>query len=184
MDELFNSLVVTTLYVLAGEPIYPEESHLKWLVKDLSAELKKMNLTKYYVATDELQQQLSLIWIESTASYEKNKPSITKRSYLIRMSVWGLRDWLWRELRSRVRDTTPPKGKPEFTLDLKFLFEGADIAPLTLLTSYERYLIFLRYQQDKHIFEMADVIQKDEKTIRHQLKKALNKLRSASNAKE
>lgn len=129
-------------------------------------------------------QELSVIWLKAIKNYKKSKPNCNIRQYLIRMSVWGLRDWLQRE--SNIQMTAPIEEQEEqeeqpFTLDLPFLLYGSIYQPLQALTDYERYLIYLKYVDGKHIFEIAEHLQKDRSIVSKQLYAIHDKLRSQLN---
>ena len=72
----------------------------------------------------------------------------------------------------------PLKEELGFKLNVSFLAHGTDFYPLSELSPYERYLIFLKYQEDRNILEIAQVVQKDKMTIQRHLKKIHTKLRS------
>ena len=74
------------------------------------------------------------------------------------------------------------KAKPPFNLDLQFLLNGTDYFPLSELTAYERYLIYLKYKEGKTIVQISQVVQKERHTVSSHMKKATEKLRSLKNA--
>lgn len=136
------------------------------------------------IEDDDIVQELSLIWLKAIKNYHKSKPNCNIRQYLIRMSVWGIRDWLQREANIPL---SGPRKEPEeeqeypFALDLSFLLYGSIYEPLQDLTDYERNLIYLKHVEGKHIFEIAEHLQKDRSIISRQLTAVYEKLRSRFN---
>jgi hypothetical protein len=74
-----------------------------------------------------------------------------------------------------------PVEEPGFRLNLPFLARGTDFYPLSELSAYERYLIFLKYKEDRNILEIAQVVQKSKMTVQRHLKRIHTKLRSYAN---
>jgi len=117
-----------------------------------------------------------------------NKPRTSKKAFLIRVSIWKLRDWYTKEIKlsQPVFMTNYLEPKEEyhlpFKLNLKFLFHGTSFFPLSTLSSYERYLIFLRYKENKTLQEIADIVQKQRKVVAKHIKNTIYKLRSLRNA--
>jgi len=73
---------------------------------------------------------------------------------------------------------------PGFTLDLKFLLYGTEIYPLSTLTAYERYLIYMTYTEGKTLKEVAKVVRKHHITVKRQLRAIRNNLRRLSDEEE
>jgi hypothetical protein len=134
----------------------------------------------------DIQQELSLIWIGLVRKFRKSKPNIGIRSWLKRMSMWEIRDWYISKMKE---SPDPPKHYKSYTkepilfrLDLNFLLQGTSFFPLSCLNAYERYLIFLKFKQDKTIIEIADIVQKERRTVSRHIKQTLKRLRSINNA--
>lgn len=134
------------------------------------------------IERDDVEQELAMLWLLYARKYMESKPDIHIRQYLRRLSVWGLRQYFNRVTRPV---THAPLMVPEeeitdhgFKLDLQFLLKGTDFHPLSVLTPYERYLIFLKFKEEKTILEIAYIVQKTKKTVCVHLQKTIKKLRS------
>ncbi len=66
----------------------------------------------------------------------------------------------------------------DFEINFKFLIIGSDHLFLNDLTAYERYLLFLKFKEDKTIKEISILTQKHNETIQEHLAKIFNKIRS------
>ena len=121
-----------------------------------------------------------MAWLEAKAAYTKNKPKDnTLKGYLIRHTIWKMRDWLIAQ--TRVVKEYPyyyfSKEQSRFVLDLSFLIKGTKIFPFSKLNPYERYLIFLRFREERTIVEIAYIIQKHRCNISKDLYHTIDKLR-------
>lgn len=173
----FEKLCLTTINAINGTKYeYYKDNYLYRLI----CSMNKISC----IDDSDVVQQLYLIWLKAIKNYRISKPNIRIRRYLIRMSVWGIRDWLQAE--SNIPLSGPRKEPEEeqdypFTLDLSFLLYGSTYHPLQGLTDYERYLIYLKYVEGKHIFAIADHLQRDRGLVSKQLTTIHNKLRSRFN---
>lgn len=135
-------------------------------------------------AMRDVKQEFYLIFLEAERSYDKRKPKATFQSYAARRVAWGMRDYLIRT--SKIVTTYPyyyfTEEKPEFIIDLNFLLYGTGIYPLSELSPYERYLIFLRFREDKSILEISTIVQHNWLTVNTRLDAAIDKLRRLSDA--
>jgi DNA-directed RNA polymerase specialized sigma24 family protein len=138
----------------------------------------------YPLERADVSQELVFRWLIFIQKYYEAKPAITLKQYLIRRSIWTMRDW-FKLLMRKPPYETPIVILPKldsFVLNSKFLLYGTDVQPFDCLTSYERYLLFLKFKDDRTILEIADAVQKTKKTVRTQLKRIYNKLRSYEDA--
>lgn len=137
------------------------------------------------VSDDDIKQELYMIWLIGIKNYYISNPKCAVRKYLMRMSVWGLRDWLIKEanilMSAPVDENFDEEAECPFTLDLSFLLYGSSYPPLQELSNYERYLIYLKHVEDKHIIEIAKHLQKDRDLISKQITAIYNKLRGILN---
>lgn len=136
------------------------------------------------IDSEDVVQELACIWLKAIQNYNDSKPNCSIRQYLVRMSVWGIRDWLYKE--ANIPMSGPLIKQEEereypFALDLSFLVDGSSQVLFKDLTDYERYLIYLKYHEGKHIFEIAEHLQKDRSVISKQLYAIHDKLRSIFN---
>jgi DNA-directed RNA polymerase specialized sigma24 family protein len=133
--------------------------------------LSEINID-HYIDPEDIKQELYLIWIKAIRNYDKTNPPVSKKQYLIRMSVWGLRDWLIKESHTPLYcsdiEYNEEKDRLPFTLDLYFLLVG-DEKIFSCLTSYERHLLFLTYVEGKQAIHIAKHLQKDRSIIRRHL---------------
>ena len=137
--------------------------------EELYRKLKSLTRhNNFSLCREDIAQQLALVWTQGLANGSKGKGT---RSYILRLSVFGLRDWYRKELRAM------DKGESEYTertgrqIGLKWLFYGEDLTP------YERYLIFLRYTQELNILEMSELLKKERHKVSEMLTRAIEKLR-------
>jgi DNA-directed RNA polymerase specialized sigma24 family protein len=150
-------------------------------------EVSRTSSHHFRLYPEDIEQQLRVIWLEAIQSFEKSHPRIKLRQYLIRMSIWGLRDWLRKEghvvlIGPNWPDTWP--NIPIFSLGLGFLSLGSDWAPLASLTPYERYLIYLQFVDDKSILQISRIVQRDRHSISEDIEAILAKIRGKLNGKE
>jgi hypothetical protein len=132
-----------------------------------------------YPSREDMEQQLYLLWLVFFASYARSKPDVDIEKYLLMRSVWAMRDWVWQQMRvmttnGGLNGEVPGYG---FTLDMRFLMFGSGFYPLSELSPYERYLIFLRFSHDQSIEEMSKTLHKSRHVVGKQLNKTITKLR-------
>lgn len=175
----FDELVSTVESAYWYQPQLFSKPHLDYLYSSLTKERNGPKLEP-----GEIHQELIALWGEFYRKYQESKPEIHIRQYLIRRSVWGLRDWFNSQFKFYPA-APPPLDEEEtyshrvgFKLDLGFLFYGTRVFPLSILSPYERYLIFLKFKKERTILEIAGIVQKNKETVGFQLHKILKKLRS------
>lgn len=178
----FDELVETTIAAHHKLPIDLIKPHLLYLYKCLCILDNTFTYTR-----DDIIQQLRLIWFELFNKYNKTKPKIHIRQYLIRCSVWAIRDWMIKDMSIvssfKVKDAEDhfSLSEPEFKLDLHFLFYGSDYELIKHLSPYHRYLLYLIYTKDQSILEVASKIQKDRSIVSKDFKVLLQKLKERIN---
>lgn len=178
--EDFKQLVDTTYCALHKK----EKTYSRQHLSVLYCSIFHLDIREY-ISKEEIEQELAFIWLKSLKAFQESKPNIHVRQYLIRRSLWGLRDWL-RTVAARpigipFEDiTVEEKEIPQspFSLDLKFLIYGTDFEPLMTLTPYERYLVFLKFREDKTMLEIAHMVQKNHETIYEHFNQIISKIRS------
>jgi hypothetical protein len=117
-------------------------------------------------------QELRLLWLEYYYQFRQRgtKPSKLK-NYLLRRSIWGLRDWLRKEARVLSRDKySYPTDETENRLDLQWLVKGP-------LAPYERYVLYKLYREGLSESQLAKQLRRDWATISRVHKGALGTLR-------
>ncbi len=179
--DLFDDLVDMTYDTYWDQELYPKNKSLLALhgnLKELFQNKKRnLDLTK-----EEIEQQLALLWLGYDKQYysKKIKPTSSIKGYLTYRSIWGIRDWLKYELNIlKEYAYSFPEEDPiyEFKLDLNFLIKGVNYNLLANLSPYERYLIFLKFNEDKNLKEIAKIVQKDSRMIKKHLNSILYKLK-------
>jgi len=131
----------------------------------------------------DIKQEFFLLYIQYENKFDQRPQKSSFKSYITRRVTWGIRDWLVQ--RSQVVNHYSYyyfiEEKPEFVLDLNFLLHGTKIFPLSALSPYERYLIFLHFREEKSILEISRIVQHTRKTVQKRLDTALLKLRRLGN---
>ena len=186
MDELnrfrqdFKELVDTAYAAIRKKEKAVNKQHLSVLYNSISY----LDI-RQFVTKEDVEQELRYQWFLAIRSFQKTKPSVHIRTYLIRRSLWSLRDWA-RSLSlikthdhfiDNIPDTTETTHY-DFRLDLKFLIHGTEFTPLASLTPYERYLIFLKFREDKSTLEIAEMVQKTYETVYEHINEIIAKVRS------
>lgn len=158
----------------------------KELVSNNKAHLSILYSALYYIdiyeflSKEDIRQELSVMWLKYIKVYATTKPKVHIRTYLIRRSVWEIRDWFHKLARKKPIEILPKEESLhnfDFTIDLQFLLYGDKEGMLKDLTSYERYLIFLRFKEDKTIPEISFMVQKTSETVADHLSKILDKIK-------
>ena len=139
----------------------------------------------FYLTKEDLNQHLSLLWLSYYKQYtsKEKKPEVSLRTYLLRRSIWGIRDWLNYETNIITEDAYYTKNElveTGFKLDLKFLIEGTDFQLLSVLSPYERYLIFLKFKEEKSILQMSFILQKDRRIVKKHFDLIMQKIKENS----
>lgn len=184
----FNSIINITYYSVRACPVVSlkgwRHTLHTYVINTISKYGEILPLSK-----KEIRQELFLMWIQFSQEFKKYQPKIHIRQYLIRRSVWALRDWINAQCNqqfipvSLVSDKQPKDIQDfGFMLDYKFLVYGTGWYPLCLLSPYERYLVFLKFVEDKSIMEISYIVQKDRLTVKQQLDGIIKDFRSRLNA--
>lgn len=168
----YENIITTVLEAYQSLPLSIQCNYCKVLYKSLTSER-----TNFIFEEQDLRQQLSLIWIELVNKFNKNKPRIHLRQYLIKCSSWIIRDWFKHQMLTRSNDKIQTESFPlPFTLDVNFLLNGTNYFPLNTITPYERYLLYLQYKEEKNISQIAYIVQHDRLTITRQMHILASKL--------
>jgi len=169
LDEMYAAAMSTILH---GKDDYAH--HYLWGLR-LQQEIQE--LCPLDIDQNDVFQQICLIWWQSWKTYKGSIQGLKR--YLIQRTIWGLRDWLIKQ--SNIVGIYPYyyflEEKPEFLLDLSFLAYGTRVYPFSTLAPYERYLIFLRYREEKTILQISKVVCKNKNTVQKELCWILDKLR-------
>jgi len=161
----YEDLVEAAWRAYTARPIPSTKGHIRAIGRCISADLYGQ------LEEEDFRQQLAMLWTDYYAQYVQNKPNSRLRSYLLRRSVWGLRDWL-----QGIGHETDEIGRYDpATSSWDFSWITTTDLPLT---KWEKYLIYLKYGQEKSINEIAEILQKDRKTIRTRLEEIFGQLRS------
>lgn len=175
----FEEIVDTVYKAYSKQPLISAKKYLVVLYDSISS----LEAT-FPLDAEDIRQELVFRWLIFISKYYEAKPNVKLRQYLIRRSIWAMRDWFHLLMKKPVWDT-PVIVFPEFNsfvLNFKFLIHGTDVAPFDILSPYERYLIFLKFKEERTILEIAKAVQKTRKTVKAQLKSIYDKLRSHSDA--
>lgn len=175
----FRVMVNTTYEISNGGYMRSTSGYTKTLARALREVMNGVDRRRRILKED-ISQQLALLWLEYNKEYDIRKPHVSRRRYLIWRSIWGLKDWLRNELKLHdipVDPWTLPK-EPRQKIDVHFLVAGSKNYPFSLLSPYERYLLFLRFYKDLSLVEMASLMKKSTPTVRKQLTQVIQKLRS------
>ena len=176
----FNELVNVTFDTYWELNALPKEKFSTILHKTL---LESMGDKKrsFYLTKEELKQHLSLLWLTYYKQYnlKDKKPETSLRSYILRRSIWGIRDWLKYELSIVTEEFRTEEEESEigFKIDLMFLLQGAECVLLRELSPYERYIIFLKFKEEKSILQMSRILQKDRRVIKNHFDSIILKIK-------
>lgn len=182
----FNALVDTTWKAHQGHLLYPTKPYLKRLLL-MIYKIQEGRSSAFVITKCDIRQELLMLWVTYVKKWkERRDKSTSLKSYLLGCSIWGLRNWYAKEMKSLSHISVLSSGDPAppFKLDLLFLADGTTFFPLSELTSYERYLIFLKYAEEKNILEIAGMVRRSRDTVTKQLNRTMYKLRSFVNAEE
>lgn len=185
----FNQLVYTVKRTHQGHGVYNNLWYVQALHKSLKKVYKKQH-NQMPLLKEDIEQELRTLWLEYVKLWELNKPPVKLGTYLLRRSVWGLRDWVSSQVRfvTESPEYTCEKDfavhiigidRPDdlFKIDIGFLLHGCSMFPISELSPYERYLILLNFKEEKNILEIARTVQKDRGLVGRQLKAVIEKLR-------
>lgn len=184
----FDELVTVVVAVHNGLPVPARNNHQKKLARDLK-ELKRKYRSNFSIDKKDIEQELTLMWYQYAGQFEDRSPKVRFKRYLMRRSIWGLRDWYKDQVKCQSHTAMFITGADQttdfpFKLDLSFLLYNVSPEPLNMLSPYERYLIFLKFTEEKNILEIASVVQKDRGVVSRQLDDVITKLRRLYNAQQ
>lgn len=173
----FNSLAQAVHLASKGlEPIYKNRYDLV-----LYDSIKHIEPVRTLELSD-IKQELRMFWFLFVNKWHETQPEITLRQYILRRSLWALRDWYTWAMKPNgySHERSPVNVTPTFPfeLDIDFLILGSDIYPFSLLTSYQRYILYLKYKQELSNNEIAHTVIKTKKTIGLEVNKIIRFLRS------
>lgn len=179
----FEEIVDLVWNIYNKRPVFPEHTHLRAL-KDHLLESQRKHSNNFVIQKEDVSQQLSLLWLGYEKKWKQKQTHVSLRHYLIQCSPFGMRTWFNRQISVPLHGTPPTPSETrtsEFQLDLGFLRDGTSYWPLCNLSPYERYLIFLKFSEDKSIVEMTYTVQRHREVVSKQLRQILNRLRSEIN---
>jgi len=176
----FNELVNITYDTYWELNPLPREKFSNILCETLKTSLMGKERS-FDLSKEDLKQHLSLLWLSYYRQYQSKKPETSLKGYILRRSIWGIRDWLSYEM-NIVTEFYDPDLKEEnfdfgFKLDLIFLLQGSDFNFLKGLSPYERYIIFLKFKEEKSILQMSHILQKDRRVIKNHFDSIILKLK-------
>lgn len=185
--EEYNMLVDTMHRAISSRSpvLYLEAPWVENFYYTIS-DIRNESESDYIITEEEIRAQLSYMWIDFVSQYNERTPNVHIKRYLISRSVWGLRDWYRYQMNICTQDYSPgltlPATQEEevdvgFRLDVGFLLFGTYFFPLSELTPYERYIIFLKYREEKTILEIARIVQKSSSHVKRVLHSTTNKLK-------
>jgi DNA-directed RNA polymerase specialized sigma24 family protein len=181
----FKELVNIVERVHNDKETFGLEGHLKALYEELQ-EIREEYPDPFYLSKVDLKQELYAIWLKLIHRFSTKQPACHIKSYLLRCSVWELRDWY--KSQAKIVTYTPilleedaSETEYEFALNLSFLMYGTNYFPLCELSAYERYLIFLKFKEEKNILEIAYTVQKGRNCVARHLNEIYMKLRRLIN---
>ena len=179
--------MVEAAYRASRKRAYSTDNAFAKTLLDMVRKLR--NTRRSQIEKRDIEQQLALLWLEWHRLYRsKTGRKVRLRNYLLRRSVWGLRNWLRKEMSgprpvSLADFKSNPKARKHL-FDLHWLLFGdkEEDGPLFMLTAYERYLLYMRHVQGLYIDEVAKIVHKNRKTVMKSLVEIISKIRSHSNA--
>jgi len=173
----FNLLVSVVYDTHQGNPPQSTRGDVKYLVK-LVQENSQLDYNQFALEKEEVEANLRCWWVGYVKAYARQKPGIHIRQYIIRRSLFDLRDWYLHEM--RIRSSGPiyvPKKAQVYEIDLGYLLTGESTSALSALTAYERFLIFLKFNRGMNTLRIAKLLQRKRGTVAVQMKETLNKVR-------
>ena len=164
----FEGLVDTVFAASQKKKYSPQSSYEKALL----SKLRRIHTENIFsLDREDISQELSLIWLRILSGKKTKKQSL--KPYLLRLSVFELITWY--RTQKRIFDRQPIPTIDYITIkDSYYLFIGES----NTLTSFEYYLIYLRFIQDLSIMDITKKIKKDKRTTKKlfdQIKKQLRR---------
>lgn len=176
-QEEFNEFVDIAHSSFQGEWSPATNNHSVRL-RDIIDEVIRNNPPSYSLDREDVAQSLAEIWMSLLDSYKKSTTTdMGLRSYLLTLSIYRLRDILRKHARTGTVFHLEPQQTYPFNLNLEFLLKGTDYWPLSTLNAYERYLIFLKFREEKTIVEIADIVQLSRQMVSKHIYTVICKLR-------
>jgi len=182
-ENEFNELVSVTYDSYWERKVFPKDKFSVVLRDTITNALINKKRT-FDLTKEDLEQQLALLWLSYYKQYnsKEDKPETSLKSYIIRRSIWGLRDWLKYEVsviteNFMIPETEVPES--EFKIDLAFLFHGVEFTLLKDLSPYERYIIFLKFKEDKSILQMSHILQKDRRMVKSHFDSIIKRIKES-----
>ena len=131
---------------------------------------------------EDLKQEIRFFWLKYEKQYneEEVKERISLRSYIVRRTIWDIRDWIKKHnkiIKIDYDEVNVNDEYTEFKLNIRFLLKGTNFKLLKNLSPYERYIIFLVFKEEKNMLEMSKILQKDRRIIKIHYHKILEKIR-------
>jgi len=164
-----------TRFSLLGDQLYNIIIHAR----------KKFCMATVVCFREDIKQQIRFIWLTAEKRYKANVNGRSLKDYLIRMTILGMRDYTISLLKQTNTTNTSNFSyyikRPQLLLDLHFVVNGTNTCPFDTLNPYERYLLFLRYNQEKTLAEIAKTVYKRVRTVQLELRFITDKLRSLAN---
>lgn len=172
-EKDFNQIADTT-YLAYTDKNLPSNTPLyliKWAQK--IREIPRLN--HFIFERGDLIQQMVMLWICYEQVWNTGKHGhTTKKAYIIKRTLWDIRDWLIQEGKVMDRDL---EYKPDISEedDEKYGMEwlcygGAGLAP------YERYLVYLMSSQHLTVKGIADVVGRSHHTVAKDLSEIISKM--------
>lgn len=175
----FTRLASTVFKVCNNEFYLPATAYQKVLDKYLTTSLSYRSFP-YHIEREDIEQELNLIWVKLLDQFYTNKPQCSLRQYLIRCSIWALRDWIDREVTwmQESMDFAPVQndGYEQIQTDIEFVLLSDGSSIFDALSASERYLLFTIYMGDRTLQEFCDAVAKHPATLRKEAKRIVDKL--------
>lgn len=182
-DE-FNWLIDTALSGYLAKPIrHPAPKYALYLYKQIQELVEIYDLSRA-LSREDLEQEVKLTWLEAEEAYRRKERPISLKWFLIKCGSRRLVKLIERSLSIPEREGKHlityyymKDSEPQFDIGIQFLFLGSDIKPLNRLTPFERYLIYLRFNLENSIEEIAVRLHRHSDSIETYLEELLAKLR-------
>lgn len=174
----FDALIHTVSSLCNNQDTYPAHKY-QLVLEQYITSLLHYKAFPYVLEIEDLNQELSVMWIEFTKQFYENKPKCSLRQYLIKRSMWSLRDWVARELNLMTQSMEYLSTfSIEDTLcsDLEFILHDTTYDCLSLLEPFERYLLWAVCLKNIELGELSLELIRDPATIRSQVQIILDKL--------
>jgi hypothetical protein len=171
-QDLYNILVDTTWKAYNNKPLTNRPRYLLVWAQKIK-ELPRYN--SYQLELEDVRAQITLLWLCYEEIWKgKTKHNCSFKSYLIKRTLWDVRDWLLQE--SKIVDTDYYCGdgdlpEEESELDIHWLCYGGKN-----LTHYERYITYLSSAQHLPILKISDIVGRSRNIVAKDLVMAVGKL--------